>query len=528
MISKFRLPTVFLIVCQWLSCTRSPFSDLAPAWLPKAEGIVIDGNIGDWENKGIILPLVADGIGNSDDTGFSARLHLAWDETYFYLMAEVEDDSIVVDTNLPLWKNDGIEIFLSDKKGTDNMVQYLILPPFAAKNVSGQVNRMDYRNGNTTIDVEDLRIRTTLTAEGYIAEIAVPFSALGFRKILGDTLAVNFYLLDNDGAGKSVKYSWHYNDNTYHNHEALYPLRLTTEKPANLALGRAWLEDTTFYHVQLFTEAAVNADDLYLCAGDTRLDTARFEECINGRVARFRFHKSLLPTQDMELTAVSDGRVVATFRTIDIPLVYKLLPLPNAFEPDIQLFEKQDRIKFPTKGAILFVGSSSIRLWKTLETDFTGFQVINRGFGGSKTTDILHFFDRIVTPYQPKVIIYYTGTNDLASGSDAATVANNVEKFVQRVGKTLPGTKILVLNNTIAVSRKALHHEFRKANNLLKQKLANYSYACYVDVNSTIMGEDGMPRPEMFVADSTHLNPQGYKAWVSVVKPTLEKVASKN
>ena len=91
-------------------------------------------------------------------------------------------------------------------------------------------------------------------------------------------------------------------------------------------------------------------------------------------------------------------------------------PDPLRFREEIDRFKEADQIHPVEQGIYLFLGSSSIRMWKSLEDDFSGFPVINRGFGGSHTSDVLYFFEDLVTVYQPAKIIFYEGDNDLASG----------------------------------------------------------------------------------------------------------------
>ena len=89
----------------------------------------------------------------------------------------------------------------------------------------------------------------------------------------------------------------------------------------------------------------------------------------------------------------------------------------NRFERDIQEFEAQDKENYPPEGAVLFTGSSSIKRWHSLEQDFAGIKVINRGFGGALFSDVIHFLDRIVIPYQPSAIVIYAGSHDLHHGA---------------------------------------------------------------------------------------------------------------
>ncbi len=102
----------------------------------------------------------------------------------------------------------------------------------------------------------------------------------------------------------------------------------------------------------------------------------------------------------------------------------------NVFEKDIVAFEASDRTNPPPKQAVLFLGSSSIRMWRTLARDFPEHRVINRGFGGSQIADSIHFAERIVFPYEPRVIVFYAGGNDLNAGKSAESVAGDFKSFV--------------------------------------------------------------------------------------------------
>ena len=85
------------------------------------------------------------------------------------------------------------------------------------------------------------------------------------------------------------------------------------------------------------------------------------------------------------------------------------------WEKEIAAFEAADQKQPPPKGGIVFVGSSSIRLWD-VKKSFPGLPVINRGFGGSQIEDSTHFAERIVFPYEPCAVVFYAGDNDIASG----------------------------------------------------------------------------------------------------------------
>ncbi len=123
------------------------------------------------------------------------------------------------------------------------------------------------------------------------------------------------------------------------------------------------------------------------------------------------------------------------------------------WENDIAAFEAADRIDPPPKDAIVFVGSSSIRLWKTLSDDFSGLPVINRGFGGSCMHDTLRYADRIVIPYRPRHVVVYAGDNDIAFGGtvelSSLTLVGNGTAGLRRTGGTVNAVNTILWGNGV-------------------------------------------------------------------------------
>ena len=194
------------------------------------------------------------------------------------------------------------------------------------------------------------------------------------------------------------------------------------------------------------------------------------------------------------------------------------------WEPTIQRFEKADQKQMPPKGGILFVGSSSIVKWDT-DKWFSGWDVINRGFGGSEVSDVNHYLDRIVLKYAPKIIVFYAGDNDVAHGESAEQVFEDFKAFLAAVRKKLPETQVIYLPIKPSISRWDKWPTMKRANAMIEQYMKTRPNWHYVDTATPMLGKDGRPRPELFIGDGLHLNAQGYKLWTVLVKPYL---ASKN
>ncbi len=193
----------------------------------------------------------------------------------------------------------------------------------------------------------------------------------------------------------------------------------------------------------------------------------------------------------------------------------------NKFESEIVAFERSDRTNPPPKGAVLFVGSSSIRLWKTVAQDFPKHRVINRGFGGSQISDSIYYAERIVLPYKPKLVVMYAGGNDIHDGKDPEAVFNDFKTFVATVHKRLPRTRIAYISIAPNPARWAEVDRVRAANALIADFARRKRNLEFINVFSDMLGPDGQPRPEIFSSDRLHMNEQGYALWTRIVKKSL-------
>jgi len=194
-------------------------------------------------------------------------------------------------------------------------------------------------------------------------------------------------------------------------------------------------------------------------------------------------------------------------------------PLP--FENEIIAFEKADAANPPEKGGIVFTGSSSIRIWKSLKTDFPGLNVINRGFGGSQVSDSVRYASRTVIPYAPRLVVFYAGTNDIASGKSAEKVFSDYKAFVLEVHAALPNTRIAYISNSPVPSRWKKWDVMKRANSLIKDYSRDEPGLQYIDIVPLMLDANGQPRPELFQADMLHMNPKGYVIWAAAVRPYL-------
>jgi GDSL-like lipase/acylhydrolase family protein len=183
------------------------------------------------------------------------------------------------------------------------------------------------------------------------------------------------------------------------------------------------------------------------------------------------------------------------------------------FADEIAAFEASDRINPPVKGGVLFVGSSSIRLWPHLAADFPGANVVQRGFGGSELWQVVNYAPRIVLPYCPARIVLYAGDNDIAAGRSPEQVLADYKNFVALVHRALPKTRIAFVSIKPSGSRWALVDKMRRANELVREYSSSDPKLVYIDTFTLMLGTGGAPQPDLYAADSLHLSTRGYDVW---------------
>ena len=196
---------------------------------------------------------------------------------------------------------------------------------------------------------------------------------------------------------------------------------------------------------------------------------------------------------------------------------------PNAWEASIRAFEAQDRRQPPASGLILFAGSSSFTFWSTLEKDMAPLPVLNRGFGGARVQDVVHYAERIILPYRPRAVVLFVGTNDIAwpRPSTARQVFEGYLEIVQRIRSKLPGIPIYYVGITPVPSRWKYWPIVQEANRLIRAHIQSDPSLRFIDLTDSLLGPDGKPNRSLYRFDGTHPNKKGYVQWTAVIKPVL-------
>ncbi len=195
----------------------------------------------------------------------------------------------------------------------------------------------------------------------------------------------------------------------------------------------------------------------------------------------------------------------------------------DRWEQDIAAFEAADRTAPPPAGEVVFVGSSTIRLWD-LAAAFPDIKAINRGFGGSEMRDATRYVDRIIVPYSPRTVVVYAGDNDIMA-TPSEEIAIQFERFVRAVHARLPQTRIVYIGIKPSLLRWAQVDRMRQANAMIRAFCGRDDRVAFVDVDQAMLGWDEKPRPELYVQDGLHLTSQGYQILNALVRPFLNPAA---
>jgi hypothetical protein len=198
----------------------------------------------------------------------------------------------------------------------------------------------------------------------------------------------------------------------------------------------------------------------------------------------------------------------------------------SKWEKNILEFERLDKIEKYPDDAILFTGSSSITIWKTIQEDMAPYHAINRGFGGSKFSDLACYIDRIVYPHKIKALVIFEA-NDISGSLNDKTPGEVADLFgyiVKKVRRKFADTPIFLIEITPTKLRWPVWPNIMEANRLLKETCESLPHVYFIQTASHYLNENGMPRTELTQADNLHQNRDGYLIWMKLIKDKLDQV----
>jgi len=196
---------------------------------------------------------------------------------------------------------------------------------------------------------------------------------------------------------------------------------------------------------------------------------------------------------------------------------------PGRFKSTILEFEQEDKANGYQPEAILFTGSSSIRMWKSLGQDMDPMLAVNRGFGGSTIPEVLYYADRIVLPHHPKIIVLYCGENDLSNDEAKSNLAlKSFKKLHKYLKEKLPDTKLFFIAIKPSIRRWNYWPKFQVANQKIKRYIDKKEKYFFIDTASKMLDDQGVVLQDIFIDDNLHMNSKGYDIWTKTIKPIIE------
>jgi hypothetical protein len=193
----------------------------------------------------------------------------------------------------------------------------------------------------------------------------------------------------------------------------------------------------------------------------------------------------------------------------------------NRYQSAIDAFIKEDSLNPPPQHSIEFIGSSIFRRWENLTEDMKPLPVFNRAFGGSRTHEVLYYIDTIVFPYNPKIIVYYCGSNDAGGSVPVKNIVSNITMFFERVEEQLPDTKIFFVSINRSPARKTKWGAIDSANAIIKGYCSKSLRRKFIDVNPILFDSSGSPRLELYLDDQLHFKEAAYGEFTKIIKPIL-------
>ncbi len=192
----------------------------------------------------------------------------------------------------------------------------------------------------------------------------------------------------------------------------------------------------------------------------------------------------------------------------------------NRFDREIENFLISDAQNFPKKGQILFTGSSSIRIWKSLQDDMDGLKTIRRGFGGATIPEMINYSEQIIFPYEPSKIIFYCGENDHYINS-SYKIYESFQIIERLIHKRLPETELYFVSVKPSIARKKMWKKMSITNRIIKKYTEITPETYYIDVASPMFNDDFSIKKDIFISDKLHMNSKGYDIWTAIIKPIL-------
>lgn len=195
---------------------------------------------------------------------------------------------------------------------------------------------------------------------------------------------------------------------------------------------------------------------------------------------------------------------------------------PSRFVKEVEVIQKKyDTLWDSSKETIVFTGSSSVRIWRDLESRFPGHQIVNSGFGGSQASDLMHYLEELVLRFNPKKVFIYEGDNDISAEKKIKDIIGTTLEVIDRIRKENATTKIVLIAAKPSIARWELKKHYKKLNRRFKRLSKKDPLIDFADVWKPMLDKKNV-RQDIFIEDGLHMNVKGYELWYNVIKNYIE------
>ena len=505
--------TSIFFSCRTNKVNRGTVPGDLPVVIPKSTDIQIDGRLNDWTNKNTSsVYIFSDEYGRiPEQNDLLASMNMAWNERGMFLAIRVNDNFVIEDTiNKNIFNGDCIELFFGDSVGGRNLLQFIVSP-------FGQKTIWDHRGQRKLLQFPaSIRFASRVTNAGYIIEALIPFEQIGINPDQPGRPGLQINIVDNDSINdknrKNIK--WFYTKETYFNTWALYPVSLRNDKYVNINYNlRAYFNGDSL-NVKVMQKGKMLSNIKLIQPDGKVLYTG---ELTDGEYISIPMKYSY-DLQD--ILVYNEKRLLGKLVPDFLPRIDRQL-YPN--ESYIRILNYKEKVKPSAKNQIVFVGHSMIRYWYTMREDLKGFPVINKGFGGSQSHQVNHFYNELIKPLQPKLIVYMEGSNDISTGKKPTDVSLETEKLIHRVTAERPETGIALVSHQLAKYPILKAKKLAKVDSLHYRLSKKYANVDYIDATTCITGKDGKIYRDIFHPDNSHLNQKGYIYFAQPIREYLEQ-----
>lgn len=214
----------------------------------------------------------------------------------------------------------------------------------------------------------------------------------------------------------------------------------------------------------------------------------------------------------------------------DVPLPWSDDPCAGirkeeaAFSAEVARFVAQDDAAPPAAGQLVVAGSSSVRRWEGALEALAPWGAVQRGIGGARMLDVAAWADELLLRHQPRGVLLFAGTNDIAVGTPPEEVVRAYRCVVERVHEAVGPVPVLYIGITPTPSRWSIWAQQDAVNQEVARLAGLHPALRYVDVPAAFLERGGPPDASLFVSDGLHLSEAGYALWTRVVVPAVEAV----